>query len=242
MGKIEDFYYGLWSQISDWPQFSRVALVIAVLVLVTWIAVVLIFPKIIKIFLAVLQKAVKIFYVILSDCIFRIIFRKNYIQVANKCSSLMERCFLSINKIKGKFGKKLHIGKFILLYLIVTLLVSLPDMLNSVVNKEYIDMISAVSNIYNKFENEQLQIASTYKPIIIESKGEDKITEEPSLEQKQIIKDVNFREGPGTSYPSLKVLKKGTRVLFIEYSEDKKWCHVIVDNDVDGWVHHNYIK
>lgn len=115
-------------------------------------------------------------------------------------------------------------------------------MLNSVVNKEYIDMISIVSNIYNKIESEQLQIASTYKPIIIESKGKDENKEDVPLEQKQIIKDVNFREGPGTSYPSMKIFKKGTCVLFIEYSEDEKWCHIIVDNDVDGWVHHNYIK
>lgn len=242
MNYLLDLYYGLWAQISVWPRLARAALVLSVLLLIIWIVLVIILPKILMLIFVVLKALNKASYIIFSDYIFPLFFRKNYIYIVNGFSNFMEKCCNSLNKIKQRLKqRKLHLVKFIILYGLALLLIVLPNMLSSVISPEYLNVISYVSVAYNDFESEQLQYAEAYNPIIIlddDSSADDN----EKFEKMYVIQSVNFREGPGTSYDSIKVLMENTIVYFIEKNEDGKWFHVKTEDGLEGWVHNKYVN
>lgn len=238
---LSDLYYGLWAQISHLQQIDRAALVLVVLWLIVWIIIVFILPQLIKLLLSVLKIINKALYIIFSDYILPMIFRKNYVSVANCFSNFMEQCFKKLNQVKSKKKKKFYIGKLILLYGVSLFFIALPEILSPVISPEYLETVSFISNAYNEFELKQLEIAETYNPIFIENQ---EISKEDSNEliEMQIIEDVYFRKGPSTSYDYIKVLKKDTVVYFIEKSEDGKWYHIKTVDELEGWVHSQHIK
>lgn len=243
MNFFADLYYGLWAQISDYQQIDRAALVLIVFWLIIWIIAILILPKLIKLLLLVSKSIIKILYIFFSDYIFPIFLRKNYISIVNRFSNFMEKYFNKINmpdKTKKK-KRKLHLGKLIVLYLLSVFLIALPELLSPIISSEYLEVFSFASVAYNEFESKQLEIAETYNPILITS-DDDSFDDNAELIEMLIIEDVNFREGPSTSYDRIKVLKKNTIVHFIEKSDDKKWYHIKTEDGLEGWVHSKHIK
>ncbi len=234
---LKDFYYGFWSQISDWPQLLRAALVLAIVAVLLWILLVLILPKLLKLIFTLVQLIIKGLYIFISDFIFPLLIKKNYIYLANKYSNLMEKGFNFLNKLKINIRKKLHIGKFILLYLVTLLLVAMPSLLSSTISPEYLSIISIPYDFYDSFEKERLEISSAYNPIIIEKNEKEESTE---LDKKTIVQDVNFREGPGKSYDRIMILYKDTIVYYIDKSDD--WCKIKTEDGIEGWVHSNYLN
>lgn len=234
---LKDFYYGLWSQISDWPQLLRAALILAIAAVLLWILLVLILPKILRFIFTLVQMTIKGLYILISDFMFPLLIKKNYIYLANKYSDLMEKGFNFLNKLKTNLGKKLHIGKFTLLYLFTLFLVALPSLLSSTISSEYLNIISIPYDIYNNFESERLEISYAYSPIVVEKNEPEESTE---LDKKIIVQDVNFREGPGKSYNKIMILYKDTIVYYIDESDD--WCKVKTEDGTEGWVHSNYLQ
>jgi uncharacterized protein YgiM (DUF1202 family) len=58
-----------------------------------------------------------------------------------------------------------------------------------------------------------------------------------------IIKQVNFREGPGTDYSVIKSLKPGATVFITSLNEESDFYNVIdVNTDLEGYVNKQYIK
>lgn len=243
MNFFTDLYYGLWAQISDYQQIDRAALVLIAPWLIIWIIAILILPKLIKLLLSVLKAIIKILYIVFSDYIFPIFLRKNYISTANRFSNFMEKHFnkISLPDKKKQKKRKLHLGKLIVLYLLSIFLIALPELLSPIISPEYLEVFSFASVAYNEFESKQLEIAETYNPILITNE-DDSTDDNVEPIEMLIIEDVNFREGPSTSYDCIRVLKKDNIVYFIGKSEDEKWFHIKTEDGVEGWVHSKHIK
>lgn len=237
MEYLKVFYYGFWSQISAWPQLLRAALILAIATVFLWIVFILIFPKILRFVFTFVQTVIKGLYLFLSDLVFPVLIKKNYIVLSNKYSNLMEKGFNNLNKLKCNLRKKLHIGKFILIYLFALLLITMPTLLSSTISSEYLSIISIPYDLYDSFEKERLEISATYSPIVVEKKENDEFSD---LDKRIIIQDVNFREGPGMSYNKIMVLYKDTTVYFIDKSGD--WCKVKTEDGIEGWVYIDYIE
>lgn len=241
MAFLQDVYFGLWAQISHLEQIDRAALVLVVFWLIVWSILIFLFPQLIKLLLAILKIVHKTLYILFSDYILPLFFRKNYISISNRFSSFMENGFKKLNQIKKKKKRKFHFGKLILLYGLSLFLIVLPELLNPVVSPEYLKAISFVSTAYNNFESKQLEIAQTHNPIFL-SKQEDLIEDSSEYVEMQVTEDVYFREGPSKSYDYIKILKKDTVVYFIEKSEDGNWYYVKTEDEIEGWVHSQHIN
>lgn len=244
MEVFSELYYGIWSQISLLPQIARAAIVLGILFICLWILLVILFPKLIVIIFRILKKICKIFYLLLSDYLLPIFFRKKYIDAANHFSQNMEKITNNINKLieRLKSRKKLHLGKLIIIYGSVLLLIYLPNLLADVISTEYIDIISYASSCYSKLEEQPLKKAKKYAPIFVVQETEFSTQEDETLVEIKIIKDVNFREGPGKSYDSMKVLYEDTIVYFIEKSENGNWYHIKTKDGLEGWIHKDYAR
>jgi uncharacterized protein YgiM (DUF1202 family) len=58
-----------------------------------------------------------------------------------------------------------------------------------------------------------------------------------------VTKQVNFRQGPGTEYEVISLLKAGTQIFIVSVDAENDFYNIIdIENDREGYVHKSFIK
>lgn len=58
-----------------------------------------------------------------------------------------------------------------------------------------------------------------------------------------VTKQVNFRQGPGTEYAVISLLKAGTQIFIVSVDAENDFYNIIdIENDREGYVHKSFVK
>lgn len=253
MTMIRDLYYAAWANLSAFSVTIRAAIVLAVLVSFVWVIARPLFFKLLLLLLKLTSLLTKLVCFICGK-ILGITFRKSPEQYAaryNRMADLTGRCNERLLKwsenLAGKH--KFHLGRMLLLYGVLMLLIGLPTLLEPVVSEEYILYFSFASDLYQRAETPALEAAAVYSPLF-SSEG-DSIVEEPDSEEDLVpeiwlslsekgINGSNVRAGPGENNKVLCTVEGNTQVLYLD-ERNGRWVYIRTEDGVEGWIHDSLV-
>ena len=238
-----NLYYVFWAQIRTLPRVARIAIVLNGALIIVWIAMTVLLPKIMRLLLWLFNKYNKHSYIIISDYLLPHITRKNYLSVANKFSQYKMRVWEQTEKTRTKLKKrKRHIGKFIFIYGVVFLLLICPEWIRPYVSSDYMKYFSFASDAYDNFEANQISLSETYMPVILTEENRIEGETQETFKKARIKEDVNLRSGPSTTYSVKKVLHKHQTISIMDFSENKNWYYVKTEDGLEGWVYQSFVE
>lgn len=163
-----DIYYGLWSAMSTWKISYRSAVVIGVICLLIYI----IFPIvkwILKMFLKCLDRLLKLIYLGISFLLelgmrkqtpqFKIESMNN---LTNKVKGISKAILSKADNLRYK---RFSFVKLVIVYIILVLIIALPDLLKDIIHPQYIDILSKGADFYHSLEENVLKTAGKYPPL-----------------------------------------------------------------------------
>lgn len=259
---IQAFYYGLWANLSEIPPLYRASIVVLVIVCLAWFIARPICLKLLSLLMRLLVQGTK------GLCLLGELFLsplskwtpERYLRLCNCWNSAMGKCHTWLTRrIESASKIKAHIGKAVLVYLVLMFLICLPTWVRTVVSGQYIPYLSGVSRLYEQLEEPFLQAAMAYEPlIIIPGAGDSSREEMPPSEPAESAPEesepeeiwlslsskgrqrTNIREGAGADYRLLAVISGDEQVLYLG-DQDGEWIHICRADGTEGWIHRNHL-
>jgi len=253
MNVVRNLYYAIWANLSTFSVIVRAAVVLAAVIVLVWVIGRPLFFKLLALLLRLGGLFVKLIC-LLGGKLLGVTAKKSpelYAARYNRLADLTGRCNERLLKwserLSGK--RKFHPGRMLLLYGILMLLIVLPNLLESVVSKEYLPYFSVVSDLYQKMETPALEAAAAYSPLFSSSHGD---TAEESDPEENLTPEVwlslseqgrngsNLRAGPGKKNSILDVVEGDEQVLYLD-ERSGRWVHVRTEDGVEGWIHDSLV-
>lgn len=253
MTEIRNLYYAVWANLSVFPMVARAAIVLAAAVVLVWVIARPLFFKLLWLLLQLASLLVK-FICLLGGKLLGITSRKSPEQYAaryNRMAGLMGQCNERLLKWSERLLRKhkFHLGRMILLYGVLMLLIALPNLLEPVISEEYLPYFSAVSNLYQRIEAPALRTSAAYSPLFSskydEAEQDQNTEEEPApgvwLSLSERGKNgSNLRAGPGKDNPVLDTLNGDVQILYLG-ERSGRWVHVCTEGGTEGWIHDSLV-
>lgn len=256
MTMIRNLYYAAWANLSQLPMIGRAAIVLAVLVVFIWTATRPLLRKLLVLLLQLLNLFVKLICLI-GGKILGITAKRSperYAARYNRMVDLMGRCNERLLTWSARLKNKhqFHLGRMLLLYGVLMVLVSLPALLKPIIAEEYIPYFSLASNLYQKIETPALKAAAAYNPLFSSFSSKENVdTEEPNPVEdlppeiwltlsERGWNGSNVRTGPGKDHRSLGVIMGDTQILYLG-ERDGRWVHIQTEDGMEGWIHDSLV-
>lgn len=259
---IQAFYYGLWANLSEIPLLYRASIVVLVVVCLTWFIARPICLKLLSLLMRLLAQGTK-GLCLLGELLLSPLSKwapERYVRLCNRWNNAMGKCHTWITKREEGASKiKAHVGRAVLVYLVLMVLICLPTWARFAVSGQYIPYLSGVSQFYERLEAPFLQTAMAYEPLIIipgagDSSKEEMPPSEPvesapeESEPEEIWlslsskgrRGTNIREGAGKNYRVVAVISGDEQVLYLG-DQDGGWIHICRADGTEGWIYHNLL-
>lgn len=253
MTTIRNLYYAVWANLSAFSVTVRAAIVLAAAVVLVWVIARPLFFKLFLLLLRLASLLVKLIC-LLGGKLLGITARKSPEQYAaryNRLADLMSRCDKRLLKWSERLSmkQKFHLGRMLLLYGVLLLLVALPDLLEPMISEEYLPYFSVVSNLYQRIEAPVLETSAAYSPLFSSkhevpeedlAPAEDPVSEVWLPLSEQGRNGSNLRAGPGMDNPVLDILNGDIQVLYLD-ERSGRWVHVRTTDGTEGWIHDSLV-
>ena len=250
---IRNLYYAVWANLSELPMIARAAIVLAVLVAFIWMIARPLLFRLLLLLLHISSLFIKLICLI-GNKILGITARKSPEQYAaryNRMADLTGRCNERLltwsTRLKDKH--QFHLGRMLLLYGVLMLLISLPTLLKPIIAEEYIPYFSFVSNLYQKIEMPALEVAAVYSPLFSSEESIDAEEPDPTEDlspdvwlslSEQGRNGSNVRAGPGKDYQALGTIAGDIQILYLG-ERNGRWVHIRTEDGIEGWIYDSLV-
>jgi len=231
----------------------RAAIVLAVVIVLVWVIARPLFFKLLVLLLRLAGLLIKLIC-LLGGKLLGLTAKKSperYAVQYNRLAERTGRCNERLLKWSEKLGGKqqFHLGRMLLLYGALMVLIVLPNFLEPILSKEYLPYFSVVSNLYQKIEAPALKAAAAYSPLF--SNDQDTTVEEPDPEEEMISEiwlslsdrgrnGSNLRAGPGKDHPVLDTVVGSEQLLYLD-EQSGGWVHVQTEDGIEGWIYNSLV-
>lgn len=256
---MKDLFFALIANFLELPILIRTLIIGCIIFFVLWPIIISLFKKILLFGIKITDICVIVCYWVYTNIIissFQHIFKKSksvsnmLVCLYNTSTNIIEAVYKRLKEISGKLktNKKKYMKLSFILFIILYVLVAIPDLLSRHLNLIYLDKVSVVKKIYHNIEQFAFQDAYGAEPLFENENSfdysNDNVSDnnESSVDNKlwlTVVKPSNMRKEPSLKAKVLTVLSTNSRVLYLNeltHAENIEWVKIQIDDGITGWI------